>query len=158
MFKLQHDCHASAPRDAQPPQAAPAPHTSSSKPPSTELKPEKLTHDASTSTFRTWKKQFRAYFDSAQLGALPCSKQQAYLCNCLDTILHARIDREASNTTPVYTPIAGLLTCMSILDQNYPQQVQRAQHNNIKKEAGLGNRIRLCRTHCLSKRHQARQR
>ena len=53
VFKLQHDCHASAPRDAQPPQAAPAARPSSWKPLSTELKPEKLTHDASTSTFRT---------------------------------------------------------------------------------------------------------
>ena len=140
VFKLQHDCHASAPRDAQPPQAAPAPRPSSSKPPSTELKPEKLTHDASTSTFRTWKKQFRAYFDSAQLGALPCSKQQAYLCNCLDTILHARIDREASNTTPVYTPIAGLLTCMSILDQTflevYPIHIHRKHFFDARQKEG----------------------
>ena len=119
VFKLQHDRHASAPRDAQPAQAAPAPRPSSAKPPVTELKPEKLTHDASTSTFRTWKKQFKAYFESAQLGTLPCGQQQAYLCNCLDTVLRARIDREASNTTPVYTPIAGLLTCMSILDQTF---------------------------------------
>ena len=79
VFKLQHDRHASAQRDAQPPQAASAHRPSSSKPPVTELKPEKLTHDASTSTFRTWKKQFRAYFESAQLGALPCGQQQAYL-------------------------------------------------------------------------------
>ena len=129
VFKLLHDRHASAPRDAAPALAAPAPRPSSSKPSSSELKPEKLTHDESTSTFRTWKKQFRAYYDSAQLGALPCSQQQAYLCNCLDTVLRARIDREASNTTPVYTPITRLITCMSILDQtfleSYPIHVLR---------------------------------
>ena len=44
VFKIQH---ASAPRDAVPLQAAPAPRPSSSKPPSLELKPEKLTHDLS---------------------------------------------------------------------------------------------------------------
>ena len=103
VFKLQHDRHASAPRDAQPAQAAPAPRPSSAKTPVTELKPEKLTHDASTSTFRTWKKQFKAYFESAQLGALHCGQQQVYLCNCLDTVLRARIDREASNTCLLYT-------------------------------------------------------
>ena len=86
---------------------------------SSELKPEKLTHDASAADFRTWKKQFRAYFDSAQLGALPCSQQQAYLCNCLDTALRARIDREALATTPVYSPINGLQTCMNILDTTF---------------------------------------
>ena len=79
VFKPLHDRHASAPRDVGPALAAPAPRpSSSSKPSSSKLKPEKLTHDASTSTFRTWKKQFRAYFDSAKLGALPCSQQQAY--------------------------------------------------------------------------------
>ena len=126
--------------DAQPPQAAPAPRPSSSKPPSTELKPEKLTHDASASTFRTWKKQFRVYFESAQLGALPCSQQQAYLCNCLDTVLRARIDREASHTTPVYTPIAGLMTCMSILDQTflemYPIHTRRKHFFDARQKEG----------------------
>ena len=86
VFKLQHDRHAS--RDNQPAQPVlpqnPRPVTA--KPPATELKPEKLTHDASTTTFRTWKKQFRAYFDSAQLGTLPCGQQQAYLCNCLVSV------------------------------------------------------------------------
>ena len=77
VFKMQHDRHAS--RDAQPAQVAPAPRPQSAKPPVTELKPEKLTHDASASTFRTWKKQFKAYFESAQLGTLPCGQQQAYL-------------------------------------------------------------------------------
>ena len=114
---MQHDRHAS--RDAQPAQVAPAPRPLSVKPPVTELKQEKLMHDASASTFRAWKKQFKAYFESAQLGTLPCGQQQANLCNCLDTVLRARIDREASNTTPVYTPIAGLITCMSILDQTF---------------------------------------
>ena len=73
VFKIQHDRHASAARDNTPPQAAPAPRASASKPLSTKLKPEKLTHDASAADFRTWKKQFRAYFESAQLGALPLS-------------------------------------------------------------------------------------
>ena len=137
---MQHDRHAS--RDAQPAQAAPPPNPRpvSAKPPATELKPEKLTHDASTSTFRTWKKQFRAYFDSAQLGTLPCGQQQAYLCNCLDTVLRARIDREASITTPVYTPINGLVTCIAILDQTflekYPIHTRRKHFFNARQREG----------------------
>ena len=120
VFRILHERHAAAPRDVAPALAAPAAAARTpSKPLSSELKPEKLTHDASTSTFRTWKKQFRAYFDSAQLGTLPCSQQQAYLCNCLDSVLHARIDREATGTTPVYTPIAGLFTCIVILDHTF---------------------------------------
>ena len=53
VFKIQHDRHASTARDNNPPQAAPAPRVSASKPSSSELKPEKLTHDASAATFRT---------------------------------------------------------------------------------------------------------
>ena len=79
--------------------AAQAPQTSV-KASASELKPEKLTHDSSASTFRSWKKCFKAYFDSAQMGSLPCSQQQAYLCNCIDIVLRARIDREATSTTP----------------------------------------------------------
>ena len=99
---MLHEHHAANPEAIAPLQAAAFPRPAA-KPSSSELKPEKLTHDASTSTFRTWKKTFKAYFDSAQLGALPCLQQQAYLCNCLDTVLRARIDREATGTTP-FTP------------------------------------------------------
>ena len=113
VFTVLHNRHA-APVATAPVQAAIPPRVPS-KPSSSELRPEKLTHDASTSTFRTWKKQFRVYFDAAQMGALPCSQQQGYLCNCLDSILRARIDREATGTTPVYSPIVGLFTCITIL-------------------------------------------
>ena len=62
VFKILHEHHAAAPRAAAPLQAIPAAvPRAPSKPSSLELKPEKLTHDASTSTFRTWKKQFRAF-------------------------------------------------------------------------------------------------
>ena len=85
------------------------------------------------------KKQFRAYFDSAQLGALPCSQKQAYLCNCLDTILRARIDCEATGTTPVYSPIMALFTCVSILDntffESYPIHVRRKQFFDVGQSA-----------------------
>ena len=84
---------------------APAPRPFSSKPPSSELKPEKLTHDASASTFQTWKKQFRAYFDSAQLGTLPCSQQQAFFSILLT---HEGSDREAyRDFQPSLTSSAG---------------------------------------------------
>ena len=141
VFKMQHDRHTSG--DAEPVQAAPPPppRPTSAKPPVTELKPEKLTHDASTSTFRTWKKQFKAYFESAQSGTLPCGQQQAYLCNCLDTVLRARIDREASITTPVYTPINGLVTCIAILDQTflekYPIHTRRKHFFNARQRLSL---------------------
>ena len=114
-----HERHATNPASAIPFQAATQSPRPSAKPSSSELKPEKLTHDASASTFRTWKKQFRAYFDSSQLGALPCSQQQAYLCNCVDSVLRARIDREATGTTPVYSPVVGLFTCIAILDNTF---------------------------------------
>ena len=62
------------------------------------------------------------------------------MCNCLDTILRVRIDREASNTTPVYTPIAGLLTCMSILDQTflevYPIHIRRKHFFDARQKEG----------------------
>ena len=88
------ECLDAAPVAAAPVQAAIPPRTPS-KPFSSELRPENIT--------QTWKKQFLVYFAAAQMGALLCSQQQGYLCNCLDSILRARIDREATGTTPLYT-------------------------------------------------------
>ena len=105
-----------------------------------ELQPEKLQHDASTSAFRTWKEQFKAYVNSVQRGAHPCSQQQAYLNNCLDNVLHARVDREATGTTLVYTPIMSLFTCISILDNTflepYPIHVCRKQFFDARQKEG----------------------
>ena len=35
-------------------------------------------------------------------------------------------------------------------DKNNPKQVQRAQHNNIQKETGVGKRVRLDAGHIIS--------
>ena len=72
--------------------------------------------------------------------SLPCSQQQAYLCNCIDIVLRARIDREATSTTPVYSPIVGLYTCISILDsvflESYPIHVRRKQFFDARQKEG----------------------
>ena len=126
------------PRAPVPIQAAAQPPRPSVKPSLSELKPEKLTHIASASTFRTCKKQFLAYYDSAQLDALPCSQQQVYLCNCVDTVLRARIDRKATGTTTVYSPIVGLFTCIAFLDSTfleaYPIHVRRKQFFDARQK------------------------
>ena len=71
---------------------------------------------------------------------MPCSQQQAYLCNCVDTVLRARIDREATNTTPVYSPIVGLYTCIAILDnvflESYPIHARRKQFFDARQKDG----------------------
>ena len=138
VFTVLHSRHATAPAAAAPlPAAAPCP---CSKPSSSELKPAKLQHDASTSAFWTWKKQFKAYFDSAQLGTLPCSQQQAYLNNCLDNVLRACVDREATTMIPMYTPIMGLFTFISILHnaflESYPIHVRRKQLFDARQKEG----------------------
>ena len=88
--------------------------------------------------FRTWKKQFKAYYDTAQLNTLPCSQQQAYLNNYLDDTLHARIDREDTGTTPVFSPTVGLYTYIKILDgtflETYPLHVRRKQFFDARQK------------------------
>ena len=61
VFTVLHNRHAAVPAAAAPLQATVLPPRSASKPSSSKLKPEKLQHDASTSTFWTWKKQVKAY-------------------------------------------------------------------------------------------------
>ena len=52
----------------------------------------------------------------------------------------ARIDREASATTPVYTPINGLQTCMTILDTTFleahPIHVRRKLFFDARQKEG----------------------
>ena len=85
-------------------------------------------------------KQFRAFFDAGHLDTLPCTQQQAYLNNCLDDVLRARVNREASGTTPIYSPVARLITCISILDSTFLESnqihLQRKQFFNAHQREG----------------------
>ena len=90
--------------------------------------------------FRTWKKQFRAYYDAGGLSSLPCSQQQAYLNNCIDETLATRVDRESTATTPVYSPIQGLFTCIQVLDGYFlevnPVHLRRKQFFDARQKEG----------------------
>ena len=132
-----HERHAAAPQAAAAAAAATPARVSKS---SAELKPKELSHDASMATFRTWKKQFRAYYDAGNIGTLPCSQQQAYLTNCIDETLATRVDRESTATTPVYSPIQGLFTCIQVLDGYFlevnPVHLRRKQFFDSRQREG----------------------
>ena len=72
VLEILHNRHAAAQVNAPQVvnQAAPGP---APKAPTSELKLEKLANDASMATYRSWGKQFRAYFDAGRFDALPCT-------------------------------------------------------------------------------------
>ena len=81
IFRVIHEKHVAAPQASLAALPVPAPARSPAKP-STELKPEKLSHGATMASFRTWKKQFRAYYDAGHIGSLPCTqKPTSMLCS-----------------------------------------------------------------------------
>ena len=71
---------------------------------------------------------------------LPCSQQQAYLNNCIDETLATRVDRESPVTTPVYSPIQGLFTCIHVLDGYFlevnPVHLRRKQFFDARQKEG----------------------
>ena len=139
IFRVIHESHAAAPKTAIAAVPAPAPARASVKP-SAELKMKELSHDASMATFHTWKKQFRACYDAGNIGSLPCTQQQAYLDNCVDETLSSRIERESTGTTPVYSPIQGLMTCVRVLDNYFlevnPIHLRRKQFFDARQKEG----------------------
>ena len=65
-------------------------------------------------------------------------------CTTLTTawmMFYARVDREATWTTPVYPPIHGLMTCISILDSTFlesnPIHLRRKQFFNTRQKGSL---------------------
>ena len=106
VLEILHNRHAAAqvnaPQAAQQVAAGPAP-----KAPTIELKPEKLVNDASMATYRSWGKQFRAYFDAGRFDSLPCIQQQAFLNNCLDDVLRARVNGKPLQLRPFIPTCQG---------------------------------------------------
>ena len=72
VLEILHNCHATAQVNAPQIQnqaaVGPAP-----KAPTIKLKPEKLVNDASMAIYRSWGKQFRAFFDAGRFDTLPCT-------------------------------------------------------------------------------------
>ena len=99
VLEILHNRHTTAQVNA-PPAAQQAAPGQAPKAPTSELKPEKLANDASMATYRNWGKQFRAYFDAGCFDSLPCTQQQAFLNNCLDDVLRARINSCLLYTSP----------------------------------------------------------
>ena len=139
VLEILHNRHAAAQVNAPQIQnqaaVGPAP-----KAPTIELKPKKLANDASMANYRSWGKQFRVYFDAGRFDALPCTQQQAFLNNCLDDVLRARVKREALATIPVYSNILGFMTCSSILDSVFletnPIHLRRKQFFDARQKEG----------------------
>ena len=90
--------------------------------------------------YRSWGKQFRAYFDAGRFDILPCTQQQAFLNNCIDEVLRARINRETSATTPIYSNVPGFMTCAGILDfvflESNPIHLRRKQFFDARQKEG----------------------
>ena len=109
VFTVLYERHAVAGAAVAPIATAAAAARPSSKP--SFLKPDKLCHDSSTSVFRTWKKQFKAYFDASGLHNLPCLQQQAIfptvrtIPSVLASIAKLRLPHPFSPPSSVFTPV-----------------------------------------------------
>ena len=90
--------------------------------------------------YRTWGKQFRAYFDTGCLDTLPCTQQEAYLNNCINEVLRARVNREVSATTPIYSNVPGFMTSSRIMDSVFletnPIHLRRKQFFDARQREG----------------------
>ena len=53
---------------------------------------------------------------------------------------YVQVNREASATTPIYSPVPGLITCISILDSTYlesnPIHLKRKQFFDARQQEG----------------------
>jgi len=120
------------------------PTPSSTIRPVTDLKPQQLALTVQASEFRTWQRQFRAYYSASNMAAAKLVDQQAYLLTCLDSELAKRIIRDSSPTTPVIDGMDGMVTCMSLLGSyfqaKYPILLRRKQFFSYTQQAGQSER------------------
>lgn len=105
-----------------------------------DLKPDKLQPDASTTDYRQWKRQFTAYFSASHLDHAPTRDQHAYLESCLHADLAKVVSREATNTTPTI----GENSCFAILDNifknKYPIILRRKAYFSMVQKHGQDER------------------
>ena len=115
--------------------------TTPSVKPVSDLKPQQLQAEASTSDLRQWKRQFEAYYSASNMSSARIMDQQAYLEACLDKELAKSLARQSTGTTPIFGENAS---CMTILDgifnRRYPLLLRRRQYFNMSQQQGQDER------------------
>ena len=132
-----------------PPEAAPVTRQPVVKPMS-DLKPELLQNDSSTTDVTQWKRQFTSYFSTSNMTEAKITEQHAYLEACLHRDLAKYVCRRTTNTTAVL----GDYSCMSIIDgyfrSKYPVLLRRQQFFDLSQKPGQNER----RNYALQQRRQ----
>lgn len=94
----------------------------------TSLKPSLLTGDHSPTELRTWVKAFEAYYTASGMRLHPQDAQVAYLWNCVEPVLAARIQEDVREDAPV----RGEASCMEAIKRyfviKYPLILRRMDY------------------------------
>jgi hypothetical protein len=108
--------------------------------PMTDLKPELLQTDASTTDVTQWKRQFTSYYGASNMAEAKISEQHAYMEACLHRDLAKYVSRRLTNTTAVL----GDNSCMTIIDgyfrSKYPVLLRRQQFFDLVQKPGQDER------------------
>ena len=109
-----------------------------------ELKPDTLSHDASTGELKIWCRKYEAYYHASNIQ-LACNQvQQAYLLNCRDSELYLRLTSAIAATTPVLGAGASCLTMLAnIFRQKYPLLLRRKTFFSMEQQSGQDERAFL---------------
>ena len=67
-----------------------------------QLRPDKLSHDATPDEYRTWLRMFASFWRANNLGRQPCEDQQAWLLTCIDKRLASRLNSLAETDLHVF--------------------------------------------------------
>jgi len=105
------------------------------------LKPQKLSHDASTGDFTLWKRQFRAYYTTSNMQATNIANQQAYFLNCVDLELAKLVSRDTAAMDPVFGPAPSLHSKLeAFFLRKHPPLLRRQSFFQMRQQAGQGAR------------------
>jgi hypothetical protein len=94
----------------------------------TDLKPEKLSAEATPVEFRNWKEDFEVYFESSKLSRGSPREQQRSLLTCLDDELADMIKQNVERDRPVFPRDLrdlqgrmpeGIDSCMDLLEGHF---------------------------------------
>ena len=100
------------------------------------LKPERLSLENTPAEFKSWQAQFQAYFGASHFEVLGLTEQRAYLLNCLEHKLAARLREHALDVTPIW----GAHGCMEFLEgefkAQYPLFLRRHQFFSLRQKMG----------------------
>ena len=101
------------------------------------LKPEKLTQEHNPVEFRSWRTQWRSFYNASRIDLLDLEDQQTYFKVSIDPNLYESVLQEIDRNTPIFGNGGCMELITAVFESLYPLASRRVAYFKLRQDPDL---------------------